>query len=399
MGRMAVAILLEAPAITSITIADKDFELAQAFVNLLNSRKLKAIQIDVTEKQKLVELMQEHDIIINTVGPYYRFGKMIIESAIEAKKPYFDICDDWKPIIEILKMSNKAKEAGITAIVGIGASPGVSNLLAVLACNELDEIDNLITAWGLSLTEKSGKKPKYYIKKRKLMRKVKRKQPKANAAIEHLLHESIGKIPIIKEEKLIEIEALTESEPIDFPGYRKMYACYIGHPEPITLNRTLKARNICNLMFIGKKPTDLTRKYAEKVENKELSIKEAIIQLNKKFNRLILISVIFIWKLIREYSNGPPTICAIATGIKEGKKKKIGVGIYNLPYGYMAGITGVPLAIAVLMMIDGKITKKGILTPEEAIEPIEFFNRLAKYCGRNLKGKDILIMREENLDD
>ncbi|MHA1337837.1 MAG: saccharopine dehydrogenase C-terminal domain-containing protein, partial [Promethearchaeota archaeon] len=188
-------------------------------------------------------------------------------------------------------------------------------------------------------------------------------------------------------------------EPIDFPGYRKMYACYIGHPEPITLNRTLKARNICNLMFIGKKPTDLTRKYAEKVENKELSIKEAIIQLNKKFNRLILISVIFIWKLIREYSNGPPTICAIATGIKEGKKKKIGVGIYNLPYGYMAGITGVPLAIAVLMMIDGKITKKGILTPEEAIEPIEFFNRLAKYCGRNLKGKDILIMREENLDD
>jgi len=43
----------------------------------------------------------------------------------------------------------------------------------------------------------------------------------------------------------------------------------------------------------------------------------------------------------------------------------------------MAGITGVPLAIGAIMMTDGKINKKGVLTPEEAItEPMEFFNRL-----------------------
>ena len=44
----------------------------------------------------------------------------------------------------------------------------------------------------------------------------------------------------------------------------------------------------------------------------------------------------------------------------------------------------------------GKINKKGVLTPEEAInEPMEFFNRLAPYCGKNLDGKDILVIKEE----
>jgi hypothetical protein len=51
------------------------------------------------------------------------------------------------------------------------------------------------------------------------------------------------------------------------------------------------------------------------------------------------------------------------------------------------------------MMIEGKFTQKGVLTPEEAFKnnPMEFFDRLALYCGKNLKGKDILIEREEEL--
>lgn len=62
----------------------------------------------------------------------------------------------------------------------------------------------------------------------------------------------------------------------------------------------------------------------------------------------------------------------------------------------MTGITGVPLAIGAIMMINGKINKKGVLTPEEVIpEPMEFFDRLAPYCGKNLSGKDILIIMEE----
>ena len=67
-------------------------------------------------------------------------------------------------------------------------------------------------------------------------------------------------------------------------------------------------------------------------------------------------------------------------------------------YGAMVGVISIPLAIAALMVINGEIKEKGILTPEEAIsDPMEFFNRYAKYCGENLKVEDVLLIREVNI--
>jgi len=65
----------------------------------------------------------------------------------------------------------------------------------------------------------------------------------------------------------------------------------------------------------------------------------------------------------------------------------------------MAGVTSIPLGIATIMLIEGKITQKGVLTPEEVFKnnPMEFFDRIAPYCGKNLTGKDVLIEREEDL--
>ena len=89
MGRMAVAILLESPHVTSITVADKNYERVKYFVDLVCTVKLKAVEVDVTQKTNLIELISSHDLVMNTVGPYYKFATMIIE----AKKPYVDICN------------------------------------------------------------------------------------------------------------------------------------------------------------------------------------------------------------------------------------------------------------------------------------------------------------------
>jgi len=46
------------------------------------------------------------------------------------------------------------------------------------------------------------------------------------------------------------------------------------------------------------------------------------------------------------------------------------------------------------MVINNEITEKGVLTPEESIaDPMEFFNRYAKYCGKNLTGEEVLLIR------
>jgi len=128
MGRMAVSILLESPKITSITVADINLERVKHFIELVGSEKLNPVEIDVNDKDRLADLISSHDIVMNTVGPYYKYATMILEAVIKAKKPYVDICDDWKPTLDSLKLNEKAKEAGVTAIIGIGASPGITNL-------------------------------------------------------------------------------------------------------------------------------------------------------------------------------------------------------------------------------------------------------------------------------
>ena len=108
MGRMAIAVLLDSPSVSSITVGDIDFKLASTFVEMVDSSKVKAVQIDINEKDKLLDLMASHDIVINTVGPFYKFEIPILEAVIEAKKPFLDICDDWKPSLDALEFDQKA---------------------------------------------------------------------------------------------------------------------------------------------------------------------------------------------------------------------------------------------------------------------------------------------------
>ncbi|MHA1697069.1 MAG: saccharopine dehydrogenase family protein [Candidatus Helarchaeota archaeon] len=397
MGRMAVAVLLESARVSAVTMADINIKQAEICVEMIGSEKLSAVQIDINEKKKLIELIKAHDVVINTIGPFYKFEKPLVEIIIETQKPFLDICDDWKPTLDVLEMDQKAKDAGVSAVIGIGASPGITNLMAVLACSKLDDVDDLITAWGECIDIKQGKKPKYYIKPKKLRKKLGQLPEKANAAVEHLLFETLEKIPVFKNGNMVYIEPLSEIEPFAFPGFKEMYATVIGHPEPITLPRTIKANSISNVMYIGKTATDIVRQYRQKILNKKITIQKAAIALEKDFEKLEMRAKMGRAPL-KEYLGGPPNLCVIGTGTKDGVPKKIAIALGRNPFGEMAGLTGVPLAIATIMMIEGKITKKGVLTPEEAItDPMDFFNRMAPYCGNNLTGKDILIERIVNL--
>jgi len=45
----------------------------------------------------------------------------------------------------------------------------------------------------------------------------------------------------------------------------------------------------------------------------------------------------------------------------------------------MAGVTGVPLAIGIQMLLEEEIEQIGVLAPEACIDPLTFFERYMKY--------------------
>ena len=76
-----------------------------------------------------------------------------------------------------------------------------------------------------------------------------------------------------------------------------------------------------------------------------------------------------------------PPLFALARGIKNDKPASVGSMILSAPKGGMAGATGVPLAVGVLLLEKNKINKKGVFSTEAAIDPNDFFKELAPHCS------------------
>ena len=155
MGRYAMKAAQHYSSIDKIIIADINKETARTFAASLN-QKVSAIQLDVNDDSALRQAMEDINIVVNTCGPYFKFGAPILAAAISSGCNYIDICDDWEPTIDMMKLDAKAKSAGVSATIGLGASPGLTNLMALIAIRELDEVTTVYTGWdigGTSLDE------------------------------------------------------------------------------------------------------------------------------------------------------------------------------------------------------------------------------------------------------
>src|SRR5699024_3636383 len=111
MGSMAVKDLALNGHYSEIVIADINEEIAKQLKNEIDSNIISTAKIDVTKRQDLVELLEDAMIVINFVGPYYKFAPMIIETCIEAKTNYVDICDDYDAVEALLNMNHQVEEA------------------------------------------------------------------------------------------------------------------------------------------------------------------------------------------------------------------------------------------------------------------------------------------------
>ena len=149
MGRFLVRAVARLKNIESITIADLVEASAKEFASDFDHR-VSGISLDVSDSKAMAETFEHHDIVLNTTGPFFRFGKPVLEAALNSNCHYMDICDDWEPAEEMLMLDGEAKSKNLTAIVGLGASPGLTNLLALLAMNQLDEVEKVYTGWDLT---------------------------------------------------------------------------------------------------------------------------------------------------------------------------------------------------------------------------------------------------------
>ena len=358
MGAYACEVLSKADEVREVVVADRDGAKATALAAQLGP-KATALALDLSEGTALAEALTDSDIVLNTAGPFYRFGREVLSAAIATRTDYVDICDDWEPTLEMLELDDAARAAGVTAVIGMGASPGTSNLLAVLAMDECDTVDRLYTSWRASAAHfpRAAEGQEF---------------ADATAAIEHWVHNCTEPIKIWRDGGLVDAVALQERR-LSYPGRGEDAVWVCGHPEPLTVPRTRpEIRESLNVMSARRGLMDAISGIAERVRAGELDVRQASEELLRAPN--------VSGKAAGAPPNLPANIFAIAEGTKDGKRIRVGAQALVQPEGNMGEMTGIPLAVATIMMARGQVNAPGVHGPEGAIDPRIFFTDLSKFA-------------------
>jgi len=356
MGRYASKTISSFNQIQMLTIADLHKEDAEEFANQLGPH-VKGIGLNINDKALLHEILKSFDIVINTVGPFFRYGYEVLKTSLEANCHYMDICDDWEPTEKMLELDHVAKEKGLLAILGLGASPGITNLLGAIAINELDQAETIYTGWGMDEA-----KPEDISS-----------QKETNAAMIHAIEQISGKVKIFKNKRFQMTKPLKEIE-INYPQIGNFKASIFGHPEAITFPKHYKNLQASMNLVHGDRLT---------------------ITILRLINKLIGLGVLskrsaarFLDWLERNTSsnnskqqNSLPEIYALAIGSKNNKLESVGVSFDGTPTRElsMGDATGLPLALGLKMFIEEEIPTRGVISPES--EGIDHRKMLLEICN------------------
>lgn len=359
MGRAAALTAARFPEVRSLTVADLDPTAAQEVARACGP-KASARSVDVRDASALHDLLSGADFVLNTVGPYYRFGVPVLRAAIGAGTHYLDICDDPGPTLDLLALHGEARAAGVTAVVGLGASPGLSNLLAATAATELTEVHEITTGWDAGVDVDGD-----------AVRAEVARTGRPSAALLHWLHESSGRIRAVRGGQPVDLQPLREF-PLFYPGLGHYRTWTVGHPEPLTLARRYALRASTNVMHGDSALIGLVRELAERIDAGTSSVEDA--------------ADLFIGRAGR-YGPDPcgnaqplPGVFAVATGLRDGQPMTVAATIRSHPPGGMGGATGVPLALGVRLLAAPAQRRPGVFAPEDLIAPPAFFDLFAPLC-------------------
>tara|TARA_B100000123_G_scaffold270240_1_gene247796 strand:+ start:99 stop:1265 length:1167 start_codon:yes stop_codon:yes gene_type:complete len=375
MGRFASRAISSIENISLITIADLNAQSVKEFADSFKSTKIIGIGLDVLDKEALKNKLSEHDVVLNLTGPFFKFAYPILEAALEENCHYLDICDDWEPTEKMFALNDLAQEKNKTAIIGLGASPGITNFLALKAMTELDEVNKIYTGWDISSAEPEEESS----------------QSDVNAATLHGIEQMVGRVKVFKDNKFQMVRPLKRVD-INYPEIGEFKVSIFGHPEAITFpHHYPEISESLNLMH----GDDGSFRFIFKILRFFIEVK---LLTKNTAARIIHWLETKNSKVSKDSVNSLPGVYGLAKGLKNGTKTSIAVTLDSsndmLEKMSMGEATGYPLACGLKMLIDGKINKFGVLAPEACgIDPDIFFQELSSILGHEERLKTIVTAR------
>ncbi|SNR40258.1 Saccharopine dehydrogenase, NADP-dependent [Lutibacter agarilyticus] len=353
----------------SVSITDFNIKALEKATKKCN--KLKSIQLDVTNKEKLQQIIKPFDLVVCAVPGFLGFETL--KNCIEAEKNVVDISFFSENSLELNAL---AKEKNVTAIVDCGVAPGMGNIILGYYNEFLKLTDFECLVGGLP---KVKKWPFNY---------------KAPFSPIDVIEEYTRPARYVENGCIVTKEALTDCEYVDFEG--------VGTLESFNSDGL---RSIIFTMPHIKNMKEKTLRYPGHVEYIKVLkdsgfFSKTPIKINDSsispldFTSKILFNE---WKLNDTEEELTVMRITLKGTDEKGAQKII---IYNLHDAYctitntssMARTTGYTATAAANLFLDGLFTEKGVFPPELVGKNTACFNYILNYLEeRNVFYKKIEI--------
>ena len=316
-------------------LLDLDRDRAEAVAREHGGGKAQARAADATKN--LAEQLDGMEVLVNSAA--YRINLAAMQACLEADCHYVDLGGLYHVTAQQLDLSPKFEQRGLLALLGMGSSPGKTNLLAAHAVHELGSTPSTIavSAAGRDLDPPPGLSFPYAL-------------------------------PTLLDEITLPPMALIEGEPRELeplqPGPRIDFGEPIGeadtiftlHSEVLTFGESFGAPNVTFALSLRPEVLENLRELAGASEERIAEAARSASPPSPRTESVHLVEVSGDGALIRARS---------VTGPHE--EWGLGGGIVS---------TASPAAAAVRLLARGEISAMGALPPERCMDPDQLFAEL-----------------------
>ncbi len=339
-GTIAPAIVRDlavSEEITEMLLLDLDGDRALAVAQAYGGGKSRSSAIDAGAEGALAAALAGCDALINSAS--YRLNLVAMEACLEAGCHYLDLGGLYWMAQRQLALSDRFERDGLLAVLGIGSSPGKTNLMAAHAVAELGgEVEALhVAAGGRDLDPPEGESFPY--------------------ALRTLLDEVTMAPVAISGGKAHELDPLTPGGEVDF-GDPIGVAPTVNtiHSEMLTFPTSFGCREASFRLSLPPAVEARLRRLAAADEAEAAGVGASALPPSADTVSVHIVDAVGAGRTLRMRSLTPPR-----------REWGIGGGVVS---------TATPIAAAARLLARGELEARGALPPELCLEPRSIFVEL-----------------------
>lgn len=122
--------------VDELVLADSRPEAAKAMMTRVKNDKFSIAKVDARDRASIKKVLKGCDLIVSSIPS--EMNIKVFEDVLAAGASYIDFSVAIEVLDDFGKYKKKCEKAGITAITGMGADPGITDIFARYAANKLD---------------------------------------------------------------------------------------------------------------------------------------------------------------------------------------------------------------------------------------------------------------------